>query len=244
MIVLRDEKRIARLGRAAQLISLAGLLVLVGGLLIIFFSRDPRIFLFQLAALVIGFALSQVGLFLSQRYLRRPRPDQVLDRAAGKFARKDGRLYHYLLPAPHVLLLPTSVVVLLAKYQGGNISAHGDQWRQTGLGMRRYFGREGLGNPTREAEAMTARVAALVKDAAPNADVPVLPVIVFTTQNIDTLDVKESRLPATHFSKLSAVLRQQTMGLKPLPRADYEAIRAAFDARAAHLLEETVDADA
>lgn len=244
MIVLRDEKRIARLARAAQIISLVGLLVLVAGLLIIFFSRDPRIFLFQLAALVIGFALSQVGLYLSHRYVRRPRPDQVLDKAAGKFARKDGRLYHYLLPAPHVLLLPTGVVVLLAKYQNGNISAHGDQWRQAGLGMRRYFGREGLGNPTREAEAMTAKVAALVKEAAPTAEVPVLPVIVFTTQNVDNLDVKESRIPATHFSKLSAVLRQQTMGLKPLPRADYEAVRAAFGAKAPHLLEETVDADA
>ncbi len=244
MIVLRDEKRIARLARAAQIISLVGLLVLVAGLLIIFFSRDTRIFLFQLAALVIGFALSQVGLYLSHRYVRRPRPDQVLDKAAGKFARKDGRLYHYLLPAPHVLLLPTGVVVLLAKYQNGRISAHGDQWRQAGLGMRRYFGREGLGNPTREAEAMTAKVAALVKEAAPSAEVPVLPVIVFTTQNIDDLDVKESRIPATHFSKLSAVLRQQTMGLKPLPRADYEAVRAAFDAKATHLLEETVDADA
>lgn len=244
MIVLRDEKRIARLARAAQIISLVGLLVLVAGLLIIFFSRDPRIFLFQLAALVIGFALSQVGLYLSHRYVRRPRPDQVLDKAAGKFARKDGRLYHYLLPAPHVLLLPTGVVVLLAKYQNGNISAHGDQWRQAGLGMRRYFGREGLGNPTREAEAMTAKVAALVKEAAPTAEVPVLPVIVFTTQNVDNLDVKESRIPATHFSKLSAVLRQQTMGLKPLPRADYEAVRVAFDAKAPHLLEETVDADA
>jgi len=65
--------------------------------------------------------------------------------------------------------------------------------------------------------------------------VPVLPVIVFTTQNIASLDVKESRIPATHFPKLSAVLRQQTQTLKPLPKADYDA---------AHLLEETVDADA
>jgi hypothetical protein len=40
------------------------------------------------------------------------------------------------------------------------------------------------------------------------------------------------------------VLRQQTQTLKPLPRADYDALRAAFDAKAAHLLEETVDADA
>ena len=244
MIVLRDEKRIAQLARIGQIASLVGLLALVAGLLVIFLGNNPNIFLYQLAGLVIGFALSQVGLYLSQRYLRRPRPDQVLDKAAGKLARKDGRLYHYLLPAPHVLLLPVGVVVLVAKYQSGRISVQGDRWTQAGIGMRRFFGREWLGNPTREAEAQAAKVAAMIKAAAPAADVPVLPVIVFTTENIPSLDVKESRIPATHFSKLAAVLRQQTQALKPLPKADYDAVRAAFDAKAAHLLEATVDADA
>jgi hypothetical protein len=244
MVVLRDEKRIAQLARLGQIASLLGLLALVAGLLFIFMSDNPNVFLYQLVALVVGFGLSQVGLYLAHRYLRRPRIDQVLDKSAGKFARKDGRLYHYLLAAPHVLLLPVGVVVLVAKYQSGRISVQGDRWTQAGIGMRRFFGREGLGNPTREAEAQAAKVAAMIKAAAPAADVPVLPVIVFTTENIPSLDVKESRIPATHFSKLAAVLRQQTQALKPLPKADYDAVRAAFDAKAAHLLEATVDADA
>jgi hypothetical protein len=177
--------------------------------------------------------------------LRRPRPDVVLDKAAGKFGRKDGRLYHYLLAAPHVLLLPVGVVVLVAKYQAGRISAHGDRWTQTGLGLRRYFGREGLGNPTREAESQVAKLAEQIRAAAPTAaDAPIIPVIVFTTEKLDSLDVKESRIPATHASKLSSVLRQQTQALKPLPRADYDALRAAFDAQAAHLLETTVEDEA
>ena len=96
--------------------------------------------------------------------MRRPRLDQVLDKAAGKFARKDGRLYHYLLAAPHVLLLPVGVVVLVAKYQSGRISAKGDHWTQGGIGMRRFFGREGLGNPTREAEAQVAKMVAMIRE--------------------------------------------------------------------------------
>ena len=245
MVVLRDEKRIAKLARLGQIASLLGLLALVAGLLFIFMSDNPNVFLYQLVALVIGFGLSQVGLYLSHRYLRRPRLDQVLDKAAGKFARKDGRLYHYLLPAPHVLLLPVGIVVLVAKYQSGRISVQGDRWTQAGIGMRRFFGREGLGNPTREAEAQAARMTAMIQEVAPTAaDVPVLPVIVFTTPNLDTLDLKESRIPATHAAKLGPVLRQQTQALKPLPKADYDALRAAFDAKAAHLLEETVNADA
>jgi hypothetical protein len=242
MVVLRDEKRIAQLARLAQLFSLAGLAALVVGLLFIFLRNDPNVFIYQLIALIVGYGLSQVGLHLAHRYLRKPRLDQALDKAAGKFARKDGRLYHYLLPAPHVLLLPTGVAVLVAKFQTGRITAHGDTWEQKGIGMRRFVGREGLGNPTREAEAMTAKMAAYIKEAAPAAaDVPLFPIIVFTAPNIDSLDVKESRIPAVHAPKLSGALRQQTINLKPMPRADYDALRAAFDAKAAHLIEETVD---
>jgi hypothetical protein len=242
MVVLRDDKRIARLGRAAQIISMAGLGALVIGLLFIFLRDDPNVFLYQLVALFIGFTLSQIGLHLAHRYLRQPRLDLVIDRAASKFARKDGRLYHYLLPAPHVLLLPTGVAILVAKFQTGKISAHGDTWRQSGLGTRRFFGRENLGNPTREAEAMMARMQAFIQENAPSAaDVPLFPVIVFTAKNIDNLDVKESRLPAVHFTKLTSALRQQTINVKPLPRADYEALKTAFDAQAAHLIEVEVD---
>lgn len=244
MVILRDEKRIYRLGRLAQVLSLAGLGVLVAGLLLLFISDDPNVFLWQLLALVIGYGFSQVGLHFAHRYLRRPRMDQALDRAAGKFARKDGRLYHYLLPAPHVLLLPTGVAVLTAKFQNGRITAEGDTWKQTGLGMRRFFGRENLGNPSREAEGQVAQMRTYIQQNAPSAaDVPIWPIIVFTAENIDNLNVKESRIPAVHASKLSSALRQQTIALKPLPRDQYDALRAAFDAKAAHLIEETVVVD-
>lgn len=242
MVVLRDEKRIARLGRLAQILSIGGLAALVVGLLFIFISTDPNVFLYQLAALIVGYSLSQVGLHYAHRYLKKPRMDQVLDRAVSKVARKDGRLYHYLLPAPHVLLLPTGVVLLVAKFQTGRITADGDTWKQAGLGMRRFFGRENLGNPTHEAEAQVAKMEAYVKEVAPSVtNVPISPVIVFTAQNIDSLDVKGSRIPALHHAKLGNFLRLQKDKQKPLPRADYEALRQAFDAKAVHLIEESIE---
>jgi hypothetical protein len=111
--------------------------------------------------------------------------------------------------------------------------------------MRRFFGRENLGNPTREAEAMVVKMKAFIQEAAPSAvDVLIFPIIVFTAKNIDELDVKESRIPAVHSAKLTSALRQQTINVKPMPRADYEALRSAFDAKAAHLIEEKVEEDA
>jgi hypothetical protein len=242
MVVFRDEKRIARLARLAQVLSLGGLAALVIGLLFIFISDNPNVFLYQLAALIVGYGLSQIGLHLAHRYLRQPRMDQVLDRAVLKAGRKDGRMYHYLQPAPHVLLLPNGIFLLVAKFQTGRIIADGDSWKQTGLGMRRFFGREGLGNPTREAEAQVANMAAYLKDAAPSVtNPPITPIIVFTAQNIENLDVKDSRIPAVHHSKLSSLIRQYKDKQKALPRVDFDALQTALDAKATHLIEATVE---
>ena len=79
------------------------------------------------------------------------------------------------------------------------------------------------------------------KNAAAAAGAPLFPIIVFTAENIAALDVKESRIPAVHASKLSGALRQQSINLKPLPKEQYDALRAAFDDAAGHLLEATVE---
>jgi len=239
MVVLRDDERIARLKKWGQRASLIGMLFLIGGLFVIFVN-PPNPFLLQTLALIVGFLLSQVGIYLTQRYARSPRPDEVLDEAVKKVAR-DGRMYHYLLPAPHVLLTQAGPIVFVLKYQTGKISAEGDDWRQTGmgfLGFRRIFGQEGLGNPTKEAENYIAALAKYIHENAPSIDeVPIGAMIVFTAKNLDTLDVEGSRIPAMHFSKVKGYLRQQGLG-ESLPRGDYEALQAAFDEAAGDLVAE------
>jgi hypothetical protein len=208
----------------------------------IFFSNRADIFLYQLLALAVGWGLSQLGLYLGHRYLRNPRPDEVLDKALRKAARKDGRLYHYLLPAPHVLLLPSAILVFVTKFQTGRISVEGDKWRHSGVGLRRFFAQEGLGNPTREAESQVNAVADYLEKHAPGVgNIPIEPVIVFTAQKIDQLETKNSRIPAMHQSKLNGFVRQLRDRLKPIPQADYDKVRAAFDRKAAHLFEEVVE---
>lgn len=240
MVVLRDEQRIARLRRISQYLNLAAMAALIAGLVMIFFTNDANIFLYQLIALIVGWGLSQIGLYLAHRYLRSPRPDQVLDKALRKAARKDGRLYHYLLPASHVLLMPAGILVFVTKFQTGRITAEGDKWRHSGVGMRRFFAQEGIGNPTREAEAQVQALSDYVKKSAPDVDVdavPIEPVIVFTAPNITELDTKNSRIPALHQSKLNGFMRQWRDRSKPMPPELYNKVRAALDQKAAHLME-------
>lgn len=237
MIILRDDKRIQRLKKIGQYVSFLGMGVLLAGLALIFWGNENAL-LFQLIALGAGWAISQVGIYLGHRYSRTPRPDQVLDDAL-KHVSRDGRLYHYLLPAPHVLLLPTGVVILHAKYQSGEIIADGDSWKQKGVGLRKYFGQEGLGNPSKEVERLVSAMANYIRKNVPEMEeVAMAPVIVFTTKNIKNLDVKNSDIPAMHYSKVKGFLRQKINSLPAMPEQEYNALRAAFDKKAAHLKEE------
>jgi len=238
MDIIRDEERIDRMRRISKYTSFIGMAALLVGLVLVFTNVD-NVFLYQLIALAVGWLLSQIGIYLAHRYLRSPRPDEVLDEAV-KGVDRDARLYHYILPAPHVLLLPSGIVVLVPKWQGGNISVEGDKWKQTGLGLRKFFGQEQLGNPTREAETMVEAIASNIrKHAAEIEEVPIAALIVFTRKGAQNLDLKRSRIPALHYTKIKGYLRQKKRP-EPMPREDYEAIRAAFDGQAAHLIESEV----
>jgi hypothetical protein len=145
-------------------------------------------------------------------------------------------MYHYLLPAPHVLLTKAGPIVFVLKYQTGNIWAQDDKWKQTGIGFRRFFGQEGLGNPSREAETMVKGLAGYISKQAPELEeVPIGAMIVFTAKNIKNLEVSESSIPAMHFTKVKGFLRQKGQG-ESLPVADYKALQSAFDKAAADLL--------
>ena len=235
MIIIRDEERIKRLSRISRITSMAGIAALVIGM-ILAFTNSTNALALQLVALGFGWILSQVGIYLAHRYVREPRPDQVLDKALGKVTRK-GRLYHYLLPASHVLLMETGIIILISKFQGGKISVEDDKWKQAGMGMRRFFGQENLGNPTREAEDSIKALAHYISNNAPEVEeVPIGALIVFTAVELKDLDISESQIPAMHHSKVKSYLRRKRRN-QPISDEYYNALQAAFDKKAAHLLE-------
>ena len=238
MVVIRDENRVVRLRKVSQWVSLAGFLALITGLVMIFTHTDnPNLFMYQVIALSTGWLLSQVGSYLAHRYVRKPRPDEVLDEAFKKIAR-DGRLYHHIIPgAPHVLLQPEGLIVINPKFQVGNISVdENDRWRQTGVGLRKYFGQEGLGNPTQEVESMVKALARYLSKHAPQVEeVLIAPMIVFTTKDIKSLDLARSSLPAMQAHKVRGFLKSKSGGAR-LPQQEYEIIREVLDKAAGDLV--------
>jgi hypothetical protein len=76
------------------------------------------------------------------------------------------------------------------------------------------------------------------KNAPGVEEVPMAPIIVFTAKDIESLDVKNSRIPAMHASKLKGFLRQQKDKSDPMAKEDYDALQAAFDLKVENVIEE------
>lgn len=242
MIIFRNEKRIERMGLIAKIMSYGGMAILLIGLALVFIIEDfERVILLQLGALFVGWIMAQVGIYLMPRYGRSPRPDEILDETLKKVA-KNGRLYHYLLPAPHVLLTPHGVILFNLRPNVGKISVNGDDWHQAGGFFKRFFGQEPIGNPSKEVEKMVEAMGNYIRQHAPTIEeVPIGALIVFTAKGATELELKNSRLPALHYTKVKGFLRQQKRDT--LPKADYEALLAAFDEKVGDLDEMIYEGD-
>lgn len=234
MEIIRDDARVRRLSIGSKALGAAAMLILLSGLALTYTSTNPNVLLVQLGTLSIGWISSQVSIYLAHRYVRNPRPDMVLDNALKKL--KDVRLYHYVGPVPHLLLTKNGPIVLNAKYQIGKISADGNKWHQRGVGLQRVFGQQSLGNPNKQAASLVGTLANYIRKNVPEIeDVPVGVVNVFTTIEPASLDVEKADIPSMHHKKLKGFLRQRIAQMDPLPKADYDALRAALDADAKFL---------
>ncbi len=168
MNIQRNDRLIKRNSQIGRYTMFGGLAVLLGGMFISFKYQSQ--FSISMAALILGFILSQVGIFYSNRWGRHPRPDELLDQALKGLDYKF-TIYHYSGPAPHMLLGPSGIWALLPYYQRGTISFEKGRWRQRGggalYGYLKLFAQESLGRPDLDVAAEVENIQALLKKKLP-----------------------------------------------------------------------------
>jgi len=215
MKLITNEEFIRRRVKIARWSSLIGLAVLFLGLVA---SFNQQYFYLSLVALVIGFILANIGSFNANRYVREPRPDQVLAKVLRGFD-NNYRLFNYTAPIPHVLMTPSRVYTLMVKPQDGVVRKRGDRWRRD-FSLRHvllFFGEEALGNPAREARAEAERLRGELAKAMGEEAPPVEPLVVFTNPRV-RLEVPESApedegdVPVLLGTDLKKYLRAQPKG--------------------------------
>lgn len=219
MRIITNEPLIRRNRRIAQIASLSGLSVLIGGMIISF--GKPELINLAFAALIIGFILSQIGIYYTNRWGRRPRPDEMLNQALKGLDDKYA-IYHYTTPVSHLLVGPAGLWVLLPRHQRGTITFRNGRWRQSGGGLLlaylRLFAQEGLGRPDLEIRSETENLKTFIKKRLPENDVPpVQAALVFTDDRVDIQISEEDNplAPTLHLSKLKEFIRK-TAKSKPI----------------------------
>ena len=218
MKIIKNEKLIKRNGRIGSWTTIAALAILGGGM---FFSVSdpsaPQRVVYSMFALVIGFLLTQVGLYLGNRWGRSPRPDEQLD-AGLKGLPGEFTIYHYVAPASHLLVGPAGVWIFLAYRQRGLATYTKSRWRVGGGGfMQAYmsiFGQEGIGRPDLEAENEIRAVKKLLAKHFEENEIPeVNAALVFTHESVE-IQSEDSPLPAVKLKQLKDFIRQKAKQVK------------------------------
>lgn len=236
MQIVRDEALAGRRKRVGIMASVLGFGILVAGMAFQYVAQgrglSAQLLIYvPLATLLVGFLVSSVGMSYFNRWGRSPRPDEALDRSLKGLGR-EYKLYHYALPAPHVLLTPNGPMVLVLKFEPGEFTVEGDKWRQRLSASRvlGFMGRENLGNPTKDADYLADRMRQYLAKRAPDLeDVSVSAAIVFTADNV-VLNVGETPIATLRATKLKGYLRSQAT--KPLPQETLERLESLFDTAA------------
>jgi hypothetical protein len=231
MNILINSKMVKRYTRLGQILMFGGMAVLIAGMVINI--RTPEMVNLSLGALLVGFLLSQVGIQLSNRWARQPRPYEAINKSLKGL---DGRytLYHYTTRASHLLVGPSGVWVIQPRYQGGTISYSNGRYHQKGGNLYlKIFGQDGIGRPDLEAQTEVAKVRSYLRKLLPEEKIPdVNAVLTFIHPKV-TLVQPEGELPAYPFvtaDKLKDVVRKASKGKgQTLSNSQINELRAAFE---------------
>lgn len=230
MRLTTNDKLIERQAKIARYATFGGLAVLLGSLVTSFTGNFPIIVAYGL--LFVGFGLAYVGAMLANKWIKEPRADNALAKALKGLDNKN-HLYNYLLPANHVLLTPTGLLVFKVKSNDGKITCQGDKWSSPFRWSRLFggMGQEPLGNPGAELRDEIAKLKNLVANKLENgAIVPVDGYVVFSDPKAD-LTVENPSVPVVRVEDLKDAFRKSKRG-PVLPPKVLEAVGQALDEQA------------
>ena len=235
MKIVTNTKLIKRNAKIGQFSSIGALVILGIGLYISFTQQN--LYIYSLGALLLGFLLSQVGMYYGNRWGRSPRPDELIDKGLKGLGR-EFTVYHFVTGAAHLLVGPAGIWTILPYYQSGVVVYEKKRWKSKGGGFiqsyLRLFGQENMGRPEIESETEIAATKRYLAKLLPEGSEipPIKSLLLFTSPRVE-LKLEDAPLPAITPKDLKDFMRdkskEQPMNevildklLKLLPKAERE----------------------
>jgi hypothetical protein len=185
MKIISNTKLISRNKKIGQILTIGAVAILLFGL-VLSLQGNVEYITYSYMALIVGFMVSQFGIYFSNKFGRSPRPDELVS-AALKGLDDRYSLYHYATAASHLLVGPSGVWVLLPFNQRGTITFEKGKYRQKGGNWYlKLFAQEGLGRPDKEAQYATEDIQKFFARQMDADSVPTVnPLLLFTNPKAD-----------------------------------------------------------
>ncbi|MFT3895863.1 MAG: hypothetical protein QM730_29945 [Anaerolineales bacterium] len=228
MKIIKNEKLIKRNATIGNYMFLGSIIVLGAGMYIS--VARPELIVIAMACLAGGFILTQVSIYMGNRFGRSPRPDEKLD-AALKGLQNEFSIYHYSGPATHLLVGPAGVWVLVPYHQRGQMIFQKNRWQLKGGGFMqnymRIFGGDGLGRPDLEAEGEINAVQKYFTKQLEESEIPEInAMLIFTSDDVE-IEAADSPIPALKSKQIKDFFRQKAKE-KPIGQTQLAAVKAAL----------------
>lgn len=216
MIIVRNERLIRRNKRIGNISGLLSIIIIGLGMYVVYEFQDKLSY--SLAALVAGFALSQIGIFYMNRFAKSPRPDEELD-AALKGLDDQYALYHYQSPVNHLLVGPAGLWVLYSFPQKGRV-IYGEKrgrWKKLGGNFYlRIFSQDNIGRPDQEIKQSRERLRKELSKI-PEFEVPEIKAALVFTNESAVVEADNAPIPTLHARQLKKLIRKEAKGNTNLP---------------------------
>lgn len=216
MKIYIDRQKLNARAQAAHFASIGGLILLLVSVAVPLFL--PKWSNVTSVLMVIGAAGAMVGIYLANRWVRRPRPEESLDKALKAFD-DNYRIFHYpsSLPCEHVLLTPNGVVALEVVNLNGYFSYRNGRWKEAMTMGRalRYLVEERVSDPIVVAQSMVKELGdRFEKELGDQVVVPIRALTVFTYPAVE-LEVEGGPIPACKVDKVRKQVSIQGPRLAP-----------------------------
>jgi hypothetical protein len=219
MKIIIDRQKVNTRAALANFASVGGLIVLLVSVLIPLFL--PTWVNFSSILFVVGLGAAMIGIYFANRWVRKPRPEESLDKALKSF---DDRyhIYHYpSLPCDHILLTPTGVIALEVINLSGSFSYRNGKWKEAmtiGRALR-YIVEERVSDPMMFSQGITEELERrFQRELGEPTRVLIKALTVFTHPAVE-LDLASTSIPVCRIEKLR---KQMSMGAERMAPEMYE----------------------
>jgi hypothetical protein len=215
MQVITNEQRYRRARFLATVFSISGVLMLLSATIV---TLSLNLAAASFPLMLIGAAVSMIGIRLSNRWVRPPLTHESLANAL-KGSGKDALLLNYYGPARHILIHPQGVFTLTTRNRPFSLHINDNHLRDeasTWAKFQRFIAQDSLGRPVHEASREAQRASTWLEKRL-GIPVAVQPIIVFLHPDTHLDLQQQPDVPVTYADKRKPSLKSYLVREQPTP---------------------------